>query len=240
MISKYVLAGSPGSGKTKSIEFLQKKLPEMGYKVYAVQETATELIKSGVDRKDPQFPYYNFSLMLYRELLFEKIARENKENAIILCDRGRMDAKAYRGEAVFEQILQKSNVASEREVLASYDGVLFLQSTADGLPNEYLMDDIRIESPDQAVQLQNKLMKVWQAHPNFMFIKNTERFNEKLETIQQSILQLVNEKANRGFSTQKLIEYAEGLQIPDESMFRIVEKILFDKNIIDRNSSFEH
>ena len=55
MVSKYVLAGGPGSGKSKSIFSLQKSLSEKGYKVYVVQETARKLIESGLERNNPDF-----------------------------------------------------------------------------------------------------------------------------------------------------------------------------------------
>jgi len=240
MVVKYVLAGGPGSGKTKGIKYLQKSLLEKGYKVYVIQETATELIESGLDRRSPEFPYYNFSLMLYKELLFEKMATDKSEDAVILCDRGRMDPKAYRGDAVFNQILERFNIGSEKEVLDSYDGVLFLQTTADGLEKKYLINDIRTESTEQAVKLQERLMEVWQPHSNFVFINNSENVNEKLETLEQAILDFINDKIKRRLTAKELIEYSEGLKISDKDMFAVVEKVLLDKKIIDRTGSFEH
>jgi len=240
MISKYVLAGPPCSGKTKGIEFLRKSLSAKGYKVYIVQETASELIKSGMDRQAPEFPYYNFALMTYKEFLFEKMAKDKKEDAIILCDRGRMDAKAYRGPRIFEDILKRFNIASEEEVLNSYDGVIFLQSTADGLEKEYLTNEIRIESLEQVRKMQKLLMNVWQAHSKFVFIPNSEHFSEKLEKIESAILQLTNDKLNKGISVAELISYANELDISNEEMIRVIEEVLHDKKIIDRKSYFEH
>lgn len=240
MISKFVLAGGPGAGKSKSLLSLQKRLSEKGYTVYVIQETARDLIESGIERSSPDFPYYNFSLMLYKELMFEKVAKLHKENAIILCDRGRMDPKAYRGKEVFDDILHRNKIQSEKEVINSYDGVVFLQTAADGLESEYINDKVRIENVPQAVESQQKLLDVWQEHPKFRFIHNAEDFDEKVENIERTILDFIHQKSIARLSAKELIEYADGLSISNEEILKMVEQLLLDKKIIKRNISFEH
>ena len=57
IVYKYVLAGGPGAGKTEGINYLSKTLNKSGYKVFTIQETASELINSGLDRNEVSFPY---------------------------------------------------------------------------------------------------------------------------------------------------------------------------------------
>ena len=47
-ITKIVLTGGPGAGKTTAQSWIQNDLSKLGYKVLFVPETASELITGGV------------------------------------------------------------------------------------------------------------------------------------------------------------------------------------------------
>lgn len=231
MIYKYVFAGAPSGGKTKGIEYLQKKLYLKGYKVYSIQETATELIKAGVDRDNQQFPYYNYSLMLYKELLLEKNAINNNENAVILCDRGRMDAKAYRGEKVFNTILEQYPGTTEESVLNSYDGVIFLQTVADsGNAQEYCQDEIRIESAEMARELQSSLFEVWKKHKKLIYIPFYKNFEEKLKRLEFEIVSDIEKRENQKLTLDEFINYVDKLDISKDKMLEEVESVICSIN----------
>lgn len=231
MIYKYVLAGAPSSGKTEGIEFLQKSLYLKDYKVYSIQETATELIKSGVDRDSLQFPYYNYSLMLYKELLLEKNATINKENAIILCDRGRMDPKAYRGEEVFNSILRQYPGTTEESVLNSYDGVLFLQTLAGSKADDkYRQDEIRTETPEMACSLQDSLFEVWKKHKKFIYIPTYKNFEEKLKRLETEIVNDIEKRENQKLSIDEFMNFVDSLDISKDKMFEEVKSVIASIN----------
>ena len=48
MVKKIVLTGGPCAGKTTALAKIEQDLISLGYKVFVVGESATELIKSGV------------------------------------------------------------------------------------------------------------------------------------------------------------------------------------------------
>ncbi len=243
MINKYVLAGGPSSGKTAGIEYLKVSLGAKGYKVYTIQETASELIRSGLDRTSPNFPYYNYSLMVYKELLIEKNAKQNREDSIILCDRGRMDAKAYRGEKIFNDILSKYPGTTEKSILDSYDAVLFMQSVADGMDNCYLKDEIRTEDILEAKIIQNKLFDVWKEHKKIVFVPNCEKLQDKLKTLEMEIIKDVEKRKNQCLTSEELIRFSEGINISKEKMFEQVEALLKSVNpefVRNDKVTFEH
>lgn len=227
MIYKYVLAGAPSGGKTKGIEYLQENLRLKGYKVYSVQETATELIKSGLDRNDQLFPYYNYSLMLYKELLLEKNAISNRENAVILCDRGRMDAKAYRGEEVFNNILEQYPGTTEESVLNSYDGVIFLQTAAAAKDHSgYCKDSIRTETPEMALSLQDSLFEVWKKHKKLIYIPYYENFEEKLKRLEFEIVNDIGRREQQKLTLEQFIAYTDKLDISKGKILEEVESVI--------------
>ena len=48
-VKRIVFTGGPCAGKTTLIEKTEEYLKEKGYKVIVVQETATQLLKSGIN-----------------------------------------------------------------------------------------------------------------------------------------------------------------------------------------------
>ena len=98
-VCKIVLTGGPCGGKTTAVQFLKHELANRGVEVFCLKETATRLMNEG---KTPEsMGSYGFHSLLFREQLAEErrlealAASSDREKAVILCDRGLLDNKAY-------------------------------------------------------------------------------------------------------------------------------------------------
>ena len=95
-----VLTGGPCAGKTTALSELKQCLEERGYKVFILEESATELINKGIKPfGENAIPIYDFqkiiiNYQLRKEFLIRLKATFYK-NCIILYDRGVIDNKSY-------------------------------------------------------------------------------------------------------------------------------------------------
>ena len=104
---KIVITGGPCAGKTTAMQKIVQEFTEKGYKVFVVNEAATELINGGIR------PFGNDAISMFefqrciidtqlsKERIFERIANSMEQDTIILCDRGVFDNKAYVSEDEF-------------------------------------------------------------------------------------------------------------------------------------------
>ena len=95
-----VLTGGPCAGKTTALAVLKECLEELGYKVFIVSESATELINKGIRPfGENAIPLYDFQkIILKYQMIKEKLVRTKArlfKKSIILYDRGAIDNKSY-------------------------------------------------------------------------------------------------------------------------------------------------
>ena len=115
MIKKIVLTGGPSAGKSSSLEFIRKYYSELGYKVYIVSETATDLMNSGIIPNQNNLSVVEFQEIIFKYQLFKEnlvlniVNNNNFLNNIIIFDRGVVDNKAFISDEEFEMILKKYN-----------------------------------------------------------------------------------------------------------------------------------
>ena len=99
------LTGGPCAGKTTAMEFLAEAVKKHGVEVFCVNEQATALKRSG--RTPESMGQFGFHRLLFENQLAEEEralsdARASKaEKALVLCDRGLLDSRAYVDEADF-------------------------------------------------------------------------------------------------------------------------------------------
>ena len=102
-IHKVVLTGGPCGGKTTALARLSNYLMERGFRVFTVPEAATLFFQNGFSpatdlRADTAIEFQS-SLLLTQMHLEDTMARlaaaTGCERAVLLCDRGAMDGKAY-------------------------------------------------------------------------------------------------------------------------------------------------
>ena len=198
-ISKIVLTGGPCAGKTTALSWINNHFTERGYKVLFVPETATELISNGVAPwtcgTNYDYQKCQIKLQKIKEEIFEEAAKTMKEEKIlIVCDRGALDNKAYMKEAEFKRILKEfgTNETKERD---SYDAVFHLVTAAKGKKEVYTLANnaARTETPEQAIELDDKIIAAWTGHPHLRIIDNSTDFEEKLERLLKEIASFLGE-----------------------------------------------
>src|SRR5437868_985505 len=119
-----VLTGGPGAGKTAALELIKKSFCEH---VQILPEAASILFSGGFQRKDSEPARRGIQRAIFhvqREL--ERIALEERNSAIVLCDRGTLDGLAYwTGDE--PSFLKSFDISLESE-LNRYQAVIHLRT----------------------------------------------------------------------------------------------------------------
>ena len=191
------ISGGPCSGKSSIQSVLTQKLEEMGYKTLICPETATELILNGI------CPSENISLDEFQKLVLDKqLAKEklyedaskyfNTDKLVILYDRGLCDQMAYIEKDKFEKLLRKRGL-SLSDAMNHYDCVFHLVTAANGALDFYSWNDpqkedngnnaARRESPEEAIEKDNKTLEAWIGHPHFRVFDNSTNFDGKIQRV---------------------------------------------------------
>ena len=186
-ITKIVITGGPCAGKTTGMNWIQNAFETRGYKVLFVPETATELISGGVAPwtcgTNVDYQKCQMRLQLEKEKIFEAAARTmNEEKILIVCDRGALDNKAYMDEAEFSEV-QREVGMSEVELRDGYDAVFHMVTAAKGAAEYYTTENntARRETPEEAIEKDDRLIAAWTGHPHLRIIDNSQGFEDKLK-----------------------------------------------------------
>ncbi|MBR4474002.1 MAG: AAA family ATPase [Oscillospiraceae bacterium] len=214
-ITKIVVTGGPSGGKTTGLNWIQNAFSKLGYTVLIVPETATELISGGVAPwtcgTNLDYQKCQMRLQLEKERLFDQAARTmNAEKILIVCDRGAMDNRAYMDDSEFSQVLSEID-QSEAQLRDSYDAVFHLVTAAKGAAAFYTLENnkARTESPEQAVEVDDKLIAAWAGHPHLRVIDNSTDFREKLKRLIAEICSFLGEPKPFEIERKFLIEYPD-------------------------------
>ncbi len=185
-ITRIVITGGPCAGKTTALSWIQNAFTEKGYNVVFIPETATELISGGAApwlcTQGKHFQTGLIQLQLAKEQVFAQIASHMKSNKIlIVCDRGALDNKAYMSALDFQYVMQ-SLKSNEIELRDHYDAVFHLVTAAKGAEEFYTLANnaARTETPQQAAELDDKLIAAWTGHPHLRVIDNSSNFDKKM------------------------------------------------------------
>ncbi len=200
-IIRIVLTGGPAAGKTTLVSRILKEFKQDdGWKVITIPETATDLI-SGFGIKPfgnclsmLEFQDFVVADQLHKEKLALKAAEMVPEqNVLILYDRALLDDKAYITDAEFDWVISKFGLTNEA-VLAKYDAVIHLVTCAKGAEFAYnLGNQARTESLDHAIELDDKTLRAWSAHPNLKIVDNAVDFEKKIQRALREIYRIVGE-----------------------------------------------
>lgn len=218
-ITKIVITGGPCAGKTTAMSWIQNYFTRKGYVVLFISETATELISGGVApwTCGSNFDYQvcQMNLQRFKEETFVRAARTMPEERIlIVCDRGEFDNKAYMTDEEFARITERMGF-TEEQMYAQYDAVFHLVTAANGAEEYYTLANnaARYETAEQAVELDNTLIRCWSGHPRLSVIGNSMGFEEKMKTLLKEISAFLGEKEPASVKRKFLIQY------PDVSVF---------------------
>ena len=212
-IVKIVITGGPCAGKSTAMSWVQNAFTQMGYKVLFVPETATELISGGVAPwtcgTNEDYQKCQMRLQLEKERLFEQAARSMEaEKIIIVCDRGALDNRAYMTDQEFYEVLSYIG-KNEIELRDSYDAVFHLVTAAKGAEEFYTTanNNARTETPEKAIELDEKLIAAWTGHPHLRVIDNSASFEDKMKKLITEISSFLGEPEPYEIERKFLIEY---------------------------------
>lgn len=205
MIRKIVLTGGPCAGKTTVLSIIEKELKEKGYKVFVVSESATELINGGITPHKDGLGMFNFQKLILayqyqkEEIYNRAIIDTKEEDIIIIYDRGILDNKAYITDIEFSEILgDLSNIIGKKldelDLLARYDMVIHLESSACSSGYSLENNKARYESVEEAVLLDKRTVNAWAMHNNLHIVKSVDNFIDKVNMVRALIYKCVEDK----------------------------------------------
>lgn len=219
-VKKIVLTGGPCAGKTSAQKSLVEELEKIGYKVFFVQETATEILSMGVNPET--LGGGKKGLYLFQKAIFE--LQEGKESAIesmaeifpadkkiVIYDRGLTDGKGFGGKEIYEKILYEEN-RNEFAVRDRYDAVFHLVTAAKGAESFYgtSSNKMRREALEEARIADDKVISAWTGHPHLRVIGNNMRtFDKKIADLVRSVKHFLGEPVPKEIEKKYLIEYPD-------------------------------
>ena len=192
-ITKIFITGGPCAGKSDAKFWVRRTFTQEGRVVLFIPETATELIAGGVApwTCGSRLEYHLFQHMLQveKERVFELAAQTmDVEEALIVCDRGALDCKAYLDQADFEKMLEMLG-ETEEGLCARYDAVFHLVTAAKGAVEFYTVanNEARTETVAEAIALDDRLKAAWSGHPHLCVIDNATDFEKKMVRLTAAI-----------------------------------------------------
>lgn len=162
----------------------------MGYAVFSLPEAATLFINAGADfLTQDRHLYFEteknmLTFLLQMEDSFYRIAEATGKPALVINDRGAMDISAYMTPEDWKRLLASVNL-TEEDLLARYKAVFHLCTSAKGAPNSYTLSNnsARMETIEEAVSVDNNLIRAWQSHPNLHIIESEEFVKDKIDKV---------------------------------------------------------
>ncbi len=184
-MKKIVLTGGPNGGKTTALSIIKESFNSS---VELVKEAATMIYAGGFPRTDnsPEHVYcvQRIIYFLTNELegLGEKTA--NKDAKLLICDRGSVDGAVYWPGGM-DDFFKKMNTTREAQ-LARYDYVIHLSPPLKS--SFYKQQDVlRTESYEESFKVDERILQVWDGHPNRLIIAKEADYLEKAKIIKDFI-----------------------------------------------------
>lgn len=205
MIKKIVLTGGPCAGKTTVLSKISNELKERGYKVFVVNESATELINGGITPHKDGLGMFNFQKLILayqyqkEEIYNIAISGTLDEDIVVIYDRGLLDNRAYITEEEFLEILRDFSKSigknlNVEEILLRYDMVIHLETSANSKGYNLDSNNARYESREAAIILDKRTIDSWIRHNNLYVVKSTESFIDKVDEVMMLIYKCLEQK----------------------------------------------
>jgi predicted ATPase len=202
-IYRVVISGGPCGGKTTTLAEVSDRMRSRGFAVFIVPEAATLLIQGGApigEKPLEQLLAFQASLLRTQIALednFYRIAKASSKPAILLCDRGVMDGRAYMSPAEWAQMLEINHWDVVKLRDERYDLIIHMVTAADGAEKFYQLSNnmARSEAPETARVVDKRTQNAWVGHPHLHIIDNRTGFREKIERVFFVIAKLVGVKS---------------------------------------------
>lgn len=169
-----VVTGGPGAGKTALLEIVRRHFCKH---VALLPESASILFTGGFPRHatfEGRRSAQRAIFRVQREL--ERMCAEERAGTVALCDRGTIDGVAYWPGDVAD-LWGELGTTHARE-LARYSAVIHLRSPAQ--ENGYHRNGVRVETAAEALEIDERILAAWSAHPRRHVIESTRNFLEKV------------------------------------------------------------
>jgi predicted ATPase len=167
-----VITGGPGAGKTAILEMLRRYVC---VHTQVLPEAAGVVFKGGFPRGQTPALRQAAQRAIYHVQREIEHAAEATNPALILCDRGTLDAMAYwLGD---DDFLAQVGTTLNAE-LARYDVVIHLRTPAFGSGQDH-DNPLRIESAVEASAIDERILTAWQHHPRRLIIDAAPDFLTK-------------------------------------------------------------
>ncbi len=195
-IPKIVLSGGPCAGKTSALARIAQFCQQNGYFPVILPEAATALISSGLNPSRPSFQTFVTKQILQAEEIRLAAAEDGHfgTKPVFIYDRGICDARAYVEEDVFQEALANCGITTVR-ARDTYDGVIFLDSTAVGAEAFYTHsnNEARGEDLEMARAINARTINAWMGTPHFFHVQNRpgHDFNHKLTECLQALARIL-------------------------------------------------
>ena len=170
------VTGGPGAGKTAVLELALRSFCNH---VGVIPEAAGVLFGGGFprDHSTDGLRFVQRAIFHVQEQM-EGLVVELGRVAVVLCDRGTLDGLAY-WPGTTEEFW--AAVGSSRDAqLARYSAVLHLRTpdVAQGYNHD---NALRVESAAEARRLDDRILRVWDAHPHRLIIESEDNFLTKAQ-----------------------------------------------------------
>ena len=167
-----VLTGGPGAGKTAILGLIQQAFCEH---VTVLPESAGILFGGGFPRgREPELvrPAQRAIFFTQREL---EATTDGANAAIVLCDRGTVDASAYwPGPDDFWCAVG----SSLEDQLLRYEAVIHLRTPRLAAGYDH-SNPLRIESASEAAVIDERILGAWKRHPRRSIVEEMPDFISK-------------------------------------------------------------
>ena len=193
-IKKIVLTGGPCAGKTTAMVKVIEHFSSLGYKVFTIPEVPTMFTQAGMNYLTSNKDFFfegekaTFQTQINLEDSFQRMAETLQQPVIIVCDRGTMDISTYLTEDFWNRIISEQGYTNT-QLRERYDAVLHLSPPSN--PAFYQSTHVRTETLDKAFEIDRKILKMWEKHPNRLVVGGTEHFFEKAEAIKNFVEKII-------------------------------------------------
>mgnify|MGYP000265032238 CR=1 FL=1 len=185
---RIAITGGPSAGKTALLEVVRRNFSRIG----VLPEAASIIFGGGFPRvTDDEVALRAAQRAIYHvQCELERYADESGKYAVVLCDRGTLDGLAYwpNGETGPNGYFDQLGTTEEAE-LARYHAVIHLRTP--GEEGYDATNPLRIEGPEEAALLDEKIAHVWRNHPNRVEVNSSATYLEKLNKAVAAILQVL-------------------------------------------------
>jgi predicted ATPase len=167
-----VLTGGPGAGKSAVLELIRLFFCEH---VKTLPESASIVFGGRFPRSHHEAVQQAAQRAIYHVQRELEATGDAENAAVVLCDRGTVDCSAYW---VGEGDLFTSVGTTLDAEFARYDTVIHLRTPSS--PRAYNHDNpLRIESVDEAIAIDTRILEQWAGHPNRIVVPATLDFLSK-------------------------------------------------------------